>query len=42
MLAALLHYLADLLLSLRYIFKIEGKVGDLLLQFVIVDQSDVK
>lgn len=41
MLAALGVYLIDFILSLRYIFKIEKKVGDLLLQFIKVDQTDI-
>ena len=35
-------YFIDLLLTLRYTFFIEGKVGALLLQFVIIESSDVK
>ena len=30
-------YLVDFILSLRYIFRIENKVGELLLHFVVVD-----
>lgn len=35
-------YVLDLLFTLRYTFLIEGKVGALLLQFVIIESSDVK
>jgi hypothetical protein len=42
MLLALGHYLLDFALSLRYIFRIEQRVGELLLQFVVIDPSDVK
>jgi hypothetical protein len=35
-------YFIDFLLTLRYTFFIEGKVGALLLQFVIIESADVK
>ena len=40
--AATAFYLLDFILSLRYIFKIERKVGDLLLQFIRVNQDDIQ
>lgn len=39
---ALVNYAIDLCFSLRYIYKIERKVGKLLLQFVIIDKDEVK
>lgn len=36
------YAILDMLLTLRYTFFIEGKVGALLLQFVIVEANDVK
>lgn len=35
------HFGVDLILSLKYTFLIESKVGALLLQFVIVQSKDV-
>lgn len=35
-------YVLDLIFALRYTFLIEGKVGALLLQFVIIESADVK
>lgn len=35
-------YVLDLLLALKYTLLIEGKVGALLLQFVIIEPADVK
>jgi hypothetical protein len=42
LLAVIGHYLFDLVLSLRYTFLIESKVGALLLQFVIIEGKDVR
>lgn len=36
LLLTIAHYTIDLILTLRYTFVIEGKVGALLLQFVII------
>jgi len=39
--AGVLHYFIDFFLALKYIFRIEAKVGELLLQFVIISETDV-
>jgi hypothetical protein len=40
-LLALGHCFVDFVLSVRYMFRIEKKVGQLLLQFVVVDPDDI-
>lgn len=37
----IIHFFIDFILALKYIFKIEGKVGELLLQFVIISENDI-
>lgn len=37
-----IHFFIDFILALKYIFKIESKVGELLLQFVIISENDVQ
>ena len=40
-LAGVFHYLVDFFFALKYIFRIEAKVGELLLQFVIISDADI-